>query len=69
MRYKKWDKERFQELKDFLAELEKNLSEFKRIPDAIGGHVLPQAITKALDTMDYDTLFKQWWDNTAGRFS
>ncbi len=56
--YEKWDKPRFQELKDFLAELEKNLSEFKRIRDAIGGHVLPQAITKALDTMDYDEIGK-----------
>jgi len=51
--YKRWDKKRFLELKDFLAELARNLEEFIRIRDAFGGHVLSPAVEKALKTMDF----------------
>jgi len=57
-RYEKWDRGRLQALKDFLAELDRNLTEFRRIRDAIGGHILPQAITKALGTIDHNEIGK-----------
>jgi hypothetical protein len=50
----KFDAEKYKKLSDHTKELEKNLTELKRIRDALGGHVLPQAVAKALETMDLD---------------
>jgi len=52
--YRKFDAEKYKKLSGYIEELEKNLDELKRIRDGLGGHVLPQAVTKALDTMEFD---------------